>query len=104
MVIYEVNLVIDVAIEGSFDAWLPEHILEMLQVAGFDRAQTMTSESTDARVVHRTVWYEVRDMTALETYFDTQASTMRAAGLAAFGDAFRASRRILTPKRVRPAS
>ena len=97
-VLYEVNLEVDTEIVEAFDAWLQEHVQEMLQLPGFVSASILRdepSESGPGASVGRTCQYFLQDRPALDTYLEKHATRMRQAGIDRFGDRFRASRRIL---------
>lgn len=97
MLIYEVNLDVDRAIEGEYRAWLAGHVREMLALPGFTGAHVHEildpppAEGRLALCVH----YRLRDRAALDDYLRTHAQRMRADGIARFGDRFRAGRRVL---------
>ncbi len=84
-VTYEVNLVPDPSIEEAFDAWLDEHVSEMLRLPGFLTAVVRTSQDPDtAGKPQRTVQYELTDRAALDDYFKNHAQRMRQQGLDRF--------------------
>lgn len=93
-VIYEVNLAVEPAIEDEFADWLQTHVAEMLALPGFEAAETLLEEGPPDQPVF-SVRYRLRDRDALDEYFEQHAARMRADGVARFGGAFRASRRIL---------
>lgn len=94
-VTYEVNLVPDPSIEEAFDAWLDEHVSEMLRLPGFLTAVVRTSTDPDSGNPQRTVQYELKDTAALDAYFKNHAQRMRQQGLDRFGEMFTATRRIM---------
>ena len=99
-VVYEVTLDIQADIANEFDAWLTEHIKEMLSIAGFQSAQIYTGTDehnphTNNATTRRTVSYYLRSQEELESYFHTHAARMRQQGIDKFGDKFIASRRIV---------
>ncbi|TNF87001.1 MAG: DUF4286 family protein, partial [Gammaproteobacteria bacterium] len=94
-VTYEVNLAPEPSIEAEFDAWLEEHVADMLRLPGFLTAVVRKSEGPAEGEVHRTVQYELTDRAALEAYFRDNADRMRQQGIDRFGDRFTVSRRIL---------
>lgn len=100
-VIYEVDLRIDGETIGDFDAWLKEHMREMLAFPGFQEAEAHMPETSgdsgldDAGRHRRVVTYLVRTRRELDSYLHTHAARMRAAGKERFGKALAASRRIL---------
>lgn len=99
MVIYEVNLTVQPRIAAEMATWLREHLKEMLEIDGFERASIFERRPDDEGVEEEvTLWtchYEVRDRASLERYFQVDAARMRQDGVARFGDGFSASRRIL---------
>lgn len=95
MVIYEVNLSVDADVAVAFALWLKPHVEAMLRFEGFERARILSMPDESDGTSLMTVWYEVRDGDALESYFKEGAEAMRAEGLARFGGRFRATRRIL---------
>lgn len=95
--IYEVNLDLDAAIADDYRAWLQAHIVEILALPGFLGAtlsQPTEPAAADGRVL-LCVQYTLRDAAALQAYLRDHAPRMRSEGLARFGDAFRAQRRVL---------
>jgi len=96
-VIYEVTLHVDDAIAAEYLAWLRAHIGQVLALPGFEEAELAALEEDDAGQSAWCVRYRLRDRAALDAYFRDHAARMRADGTARFGDAFRASRRILLP-------
>ena len=96
-VVYEVTLTIDPARLDEFDAWLTAHIEHMLALPMFTGANLFhlnNDDGTPARCVH----YLLDSDADLQTYFEEHAEHMRADGVQRFGNAMRASRRILHPQ------
>lgn len=101
-VIYEVNLEVQPQISGEFEAWLDEHIAELLALPGFCSAQRFRRVAAeegrsgpDGGPVLLTVHYTLSSREALEEYFQTHAPRMREAGLKRWPGQFTATRRIL---------
>ncbi len=94
-VIYEVTLRPEPSIQAEFDAWLEDHVQEMLALPGFLEAGVYRSEDPGSGDILRTVHYVLRDRQALDAYLRDHADRMRSLGVGRFGDAFSASRRIL---------
>lgn len=94
-VIYEVTLRPEPSIQAEFDAWLEDHVQEMLALPGFLEAGVYRSEDPGSGDILRTVHYVLRDRQALDAYLRDHADRMRSRGIERFGEAFRASRRIL---------
>lgn len=123
-IIYEVRLEIDADIEQEYDAWLADHVDQMLRIDGFLAAEILVPEPADPgsplqkpsprhaeqipeqvppphRVI-RQVQYHVATRQHLEDYFREHAARMREQGVQRFGDRFSASREIYEIG-VRPA-
>jgi len=94
-VTYEVTLQPDEEILGDFEAWLEYHVDEMLALPGFRGASIHKGEDAGSGAALRIVRYEMEDHAALQRYLEDHAARMRAAGVARFGDRFRATRRIV---------
>lgn len=90
-VVYEVNIEIRRERVVEFDAWLTEHIGEMLALPGFVDARTFASD-LDAGTALRSIHYRLNDRAALDRYLDVHAPAMRAQGIERFGDDMQASR------------
>lgn len=100
MIDYEVTLDVDAAIADGYLEWLRDHVRAMLALPGFVSASLWQIREPVAD--GRRVWcvrYQLDDADALARYLVDHAPTMRAEGVARFGDRFRASRRILSPDR-----
>ncbi len=96
-VIYEVTLHANAAIANAYMAWLREHVAAMLALPGFESAE-LAALIEDTEVERGwCVRYRLRDRAALDAYLREHAAAMRSEGIARFGDAFRAQRRILEP-------
>lgn len=95
MVIYEVNLSIDKGIYAEFNAWLSEHVREMLQFPGFVQASLLKPEDEDGSDQEKlTIQYQLATKADLDRYFVEFAPKMREAGLLRFKAQFSATRRV----------
>lgn len=95
-VIYEVNLEIPESIAGEFEQWLKAHVDEMCALPGFAGARcerVLEPQSKGQRGL--CVRYRLESRQALDSYFEHHAARMREDGLQRFGDALRATRRVL---------
>jgi len=97
-VIYEVNAVVDPARVVEYDAWLVEHVQDMLGLPGFLSAEQFASV-TDEGSLLRSVQYRLEDEHALQAYLEGDAARMRSEASDRFHDDLRISRRILNPTR-----
>lgn len=98
--VYEVNLDIDAAIEADYRAWLATHVAEILALDGFTGATVLDvlDPAPATGRVQLCVQYALVDAAALDAYLRDHAPRLRAEGLARFGDAMRATRRVLAPR------
>ena len=97
MITYEVTLFVQSSIEAAFRAWLDAHVREIIALPGFTSAQVfdrVEPAAADGEFVVCTQ-YRLVDAAALQTYLRDHAPRLRGDGLARFGDAFRAERRVL---------
>lgn len=99
-VIYEVTVDADAGILAEFDAWLAQHVHDMLQLPGFMDAkilhpQTQTAAVIGSAPVRRMVQYTLASQADLDHYLQEHAPRMRAEAVARFGDRLRTGRRIL---------
>ncbi len=95
-IIYEVNVFVQPAIEMTYRAWLTQHIAEILQLPGFTHAQCFDVQAdSGAEEVAICVHYYLDSQAALGHYLQNHAPRLRADGVEKFGDAFRATRRVM---------
>ena len=97
MIVYEVNLEIDAGIAAEYRRWLDAHVAEILALPGFTGARILDvlEPARPAMRIALCVQYTLADAAALDNYLREHAPRLRADGVARFGDAFRAHRRIL---------
>ncbi|MCU0231636.1 MAG: DUF4286 family protein [Acidobacteria bacterium] len=104
MVVYEVNLSVDGAIEREFCAWLDDHVRRIVALPGFTGARLLRRDPAvedlpDDGRVPLTVQYTLRDRAALADYLERHAPALRREGLQRFPGRFQATRRVLEPER-----
>lgn len=92
--IYEVTLSVEREIVEAFDAWLENHVREMLDLPGFLKAETFELEDDEERA-RRVTHYYLASEEDLEQYLAGPANEMRQSGIDRFADQFEASRRVL---------
>lgn len=98
MVVYEVSVDVDVAIRAEYLRWLEAHIAEILALRGFAGADVFeVIDPEESGVLRICMQYRLVDETALAVYVREHAPRLRADGLARFGDAMRATRRVMRP-------
>lgn len=97
MIVYVVELEMEIALRDEYLAWLDNHVHEMLALPGFTGAEILIRSEPPAPAGRCIVQahYRLRDRAAWEDYLAHHAARMRAAGLARFGQRVRASRTIL---------
>jgi hypothetical protein len=93
--IYEVTLSVDREVVEAFDAWLEDHVREMLDIPGFLTAETFELEDDDQERARRVTHYYLGSEEDLEQYLAGPANEMRQSGIDRFADRFEASRRVL---------
>lgn len=99
-VIYEVECRLDPSIVEAFDAWLPEHVRQVLACEGFTGAEIQApTEAAPGQAVVRRTQYRLKDQAALERYLEQDAPRLRAQA-AGFGDKATFTRRVLSPRAV----
>ena len=91
MLIYEVNIEPEDSIREEFLLWLKEHIREMLEIDGFEKAQTYFEQNSKTIIVH----YYVSSQSDLDIYINKKAPLMRAQGQNLFKDQLKIQRRVL---------
>lgn len=96
MIVYAVELEMDAGLREEYLMWLRAHVAAMLALPGFLGAEILT-RSEPAPAAGRwavCVHYRLRDRAAWQDYLEHHAATMRAAGVARFGDRVHASRQL----------
>ena len=100
VILYEVNLTVDLEVADVYAAWLGPHIDALLALEGFTGADWFDVDADPgAGRVRWCVQYRLRDRAALETYLAEHAARMRDEGLNRFAGRFEATRRVLVPRR-----
>lgn len=95
--LYEVNIDLDAGIREAYFEWLGAHVAEICALPGFVGAEVfdvLDPPPAPGRVAI-CMQYRLTGPDALETYLREHAPRLRADGIARFGEAFRASRRVL---------
>ena len=97
MIVYVVELEMDIALRDEYLAWLGDHAREMRALPGFMDAEILIRREPSPLAGRFIVQahYRLRDRAAWDDYLAHHASRMREAGLARFGQRVRASRTIL---------
>jgi len=97
VVVYEVDIDLDVAVEAAYRAWLPGHVAELLALPGFVDACVfdVLDPPPAAGRVAICMQYRLRDEAALQAYLEQHAPRLRADGIARFGGRFVATRRVM---------
>ena len=96
MIVYAVEIEMDVDLRDEYLAWLDGHVREMLALPGFTGAEVLVRAEPPPPAGRFVVsaHYRLRDRAALDGYLANHAARMRAAGLARFGERVRASRQV----------
>ena len=98
MIVYEVNLDVDVTVFAEYRQWLDEHVREMLKLPGFVSAEIFERLDPPAAEGQRSLCciYRLASTEDLDRYLRDDAPRMRAEGMARFAGKFSATRRVLT--------
>ncbi len=102
---YEVECQLDPDIVADYDAWLPGHVREVLDCAGFLGATIESTETPPGERQRRRVRYRVESLAALDHYLENEATRLRTATAERFGGRVQCERRVYKPRTdVMPAS
>ena len=92
MLIYEVNLDVDLEIVKPFEKWLQKHIEDMLNLEVIESAYYFKiHESKNKFVTH----YRMESLEKLTVYYQDHSEQMRSEAHELFTGQFRAHRRVL---------
>lgn len=99
MIVYEVNLDVDVAVLADYRQWLAAHIRTILSLPGLlgARLYECREPAPSAQRQSLCVRYRFVDAAALDRYLREDAPRLREDGERRFGSRFSASRRVLQP-------
>lgn len=95
--IYEVTVHVRAERAAEFLEWLRGHVDEVAALPGFEQAELHELLDEAGDEAGWCIRYRLRDRAALEDYLRDHAPRMRGEGLARFGDAMRAQRRVMQP-------
>ncbi len=99
MIIYEVNIEIDMAVFEEYIGWLKPHIKELLAIDGFIKADLLFENDDKTEGIKKiTVAYYLKDYDAYHNYVETHANKMRKDAIRRFEGQFKVARRILELK------
>ena len=104
-VIYEVECQLDPDIVPDYDEWLPSHVREVLDCAGFLGATIESPETPPGERQRRRVRYRVESVAALDHYLENEATRLRTLTSERFGSRVQCDRRVFKPReQVVPAA
>ena len=90
MILYEVTLQPEPAIEAEYLRWLAPHMKEVVKIGGFIGARLFQADNGQY-----VVQYESKSESQLAQYLDEHAPKLRQEAVLKFGNQFKATRRIL---------
>jgi hypothetical protein len=93
--IYEVTINVDREVVDQFDAWLAQHVEEMLQISGVSRAEVFEQDDDDQGRARRITHYYFVSDPDLEQYLSGPAEAMRQSAIDRFEGRFEVVRRVL---------
>ncbi len=97
-VIYEVECQLDPDIVAEYDAWLPDHVRDVLACAGFLGASIQATETPPGERQRRRVQYRVESLAALDHYLENSATRIRTETLTRFSGRVQCDRRVFKPR------
>lgn len=99
MIVYEVNIKVQLAHADAYREWLGDHIRELLTLPGFLSAEVFIAEASPGNIDREeiVVAYRLESHHALIRYLAEHAPTMRARAQERFTGKFEIQRRILAP-------
>ena len=97
-VIYEVECQLDPDIVADYDAWLPDHVRDVLTCAGFLGASIQSTETPPGERQRRRVQYRVESPAALDNYLENSATRIRTETLQRFSGRVQCGRRVFKPR------
>lgn len=93
-VLYEVECQLDPDIVAEYDAWLPDHVRQVLACAGFEGATIDVPESRHGERQRRRIRYRVESAAALDQYLENEATRLRTETASRFGGRVHCERRV----------
>jgi len=102
--VYEVTHTIDREVIADFDAWLGQHIDEMLSIQGISRAGSFTADDHEDGRPRRVSQYFFDNDSDLENYIAGPAEVMRKSAEERFAGRFDVSRRVLHENEIADGS
>lgn len=91
MLVYQVNLEINLDIFDAYYQWLLPHVQEMLSFKGFIKAEVLQDEEAKNKL---SIIYHVQTRADLDNYLQNHSHAMRDDGIKRFGKKFTANRSI----------
>ncbi len=98
MIIYEVNIAVDLAIQERFLVWLKEHVAQVLEFDGFSRVMLYILEEvedSDPLKLYLVLHYHVGSKNDLKNYLNQHAPAKKRAMIELFGNRLNLANRTL---------
>ena len=95
--VYEVTHCVDRDVIDDFDAWLPGHVEDILELPGISGATTFVADEEEGDRARRVTVYQFGSEAELDAYLAGPAGQMRNAAIDRFEGRFEVSDRILRP-------
>jgi hypothetical protein len=93
--IYEVRVEVDSEISTAYLEWLRRHMQQIVEIAGFERADLFTEESESPAFKVWVVHYLASSVGVIDAYLADHSKKFRADGVSRFEGRFRIERRVL---------
>lgn len=99
MIVYEVNIKVELEVADEYREWLGGHVRELLTLPGFVSAEVFIAEASadNAGFEEIVVAYRLESHHALLRYIAEHAPAMRARANERFAGRFKINRRVLAP-------
>ncbi len=99
MIVYEVNIKVQLDAADEYREWLGDHVRELLTLPGFVTAEVFIAEASADNTGQEeiVVAYRLESHHALLRYIAEHAPAMRARADSRFGGKFKINRRVLAP-------
>jgi len=101
--IYETRLEVEQSITAEYLVWLREHMKQIVEQTGFERADMFTLEHDSAVVQIWVVHYVAPSRSVIDEYLELHAPRFRGDGVSRFGSKVKIERRILNFQETFPS-
>ncbi len=101
--VYEVRVEVDNEVAAEYLIWLREHLKQIVEAVGFEKADLFTLEHESPRFATWVVQYVASSRVTIEDYLNHHSKSFRGDAIHRFGGKFKIERRILNFQESFPA-